>query len=313
LYSNFQPKQEEPQTKPPTVAEPQPYKRIKLSSDNLLSHEVLNSSVTSNVAAGGSANNNNNLSHTDSPHNARQQFQHKQENHYVNVSPFHHHNQSGNTAAAANVSGHRKPSSNNLLSNEYDSPMVGSTGAAHPHNHGLITMSASASINCRLSTDRILNASTKNNMSNNNLSTSASLLDATNDDAMSIDSPFESKQRNNDSSHGILSSASSNGATKKVNKRSARIYELFETEKRFVNILHTIIQVNSLFHTRNKTINYQLIITNKNFKVFQRADRSARSSGRSYFGSNRMQGDLWQSATHLRSTHKNQGPFGSFG
>ncbi len=246
----MKPKQEEPpQTKAPMVAEPQPYKRIKLSSDNLLSHEVLNSSATSNAAAA------NNLSHTDSPHNARQQFQQKQqpqhqENHYVNVSPYHH-NQSGSAGAAvaagANVSAHRKHSSNNLLSNEYDSPTVGSTGAANPHNHGLITMSASASISCRLSTDRLLNGSSKNNMSNNNLSTSASLLDATNDDAMSIDSPFESKQRNNDSNHGILNSASSNGAIKKVNKRSARIYELFETEKRFVNILQTIIQVKQNF------------------------------------------------------------------
>ena len=61
---------------------------------------------------------------------------------------------------------------------------------------------------------------------------------------MSVDSPFE-KQRDT-SNHGILNSASSNGgggAAKKANKRSARIYELFETEKRFVNILQTIIQV----------------------------------------------------------------------
>jgi hypothetical protein len=57
-----------------------------------------------------------------------------------------------------------------------------------------------------------------------------------------VDSPFE-KQRDN--SHGLLNSASSNGTNgaKKMNKRSQRIYELFETEKRFVNILHTIIVV----------------------------------------------------------------------
>ncbi|CAF0879713.1 unnamed protein product [Brachionus calyciflorus] len=90
----------------------------------------------------------------------------------------------------------------------------------------------------RLSTDRLLNG--KQNMSNN-LSTSASLLDATTDDAMSIDSPFN-KDRDN---HGLLNSASSNGAqtekNKKMSKRSQRIIELYETEKRFVNILHTII------------------------------------------------------------------------
>jgi hypothetical protein len=58
-----------------------------------------------------------------------------------------------------------------------------------------------------------------------------------------VDSPYE-KQR--ESGHGLLNSASSNGAnnTKKMSKRSQRIYELFETEKRFVNILHTIICVN---------------------------------------------------------------------
>lgn len=60
-----------------------------------------------------------------------------------------------------------------------------------------------------------------------------------------VDSPFESKR---DNSHGLLSSASSNGAnggnaSKKANKRFQRIYELFETEKRFVTILHTIIHV----------------------------------------------------------------------
>jgi len=75
-------------------------------------------------------------------------------------------------------------------------------------------------------------------MSNNNLSTSASLLDATTDDAMSIDSPFEKRNEH------ILNSASSNGTnSKKINKRSQRIFELYETEKRFVNILHTIILV----------------------------------------------------------------------
>lgn len=63
----------------------------------------------------------------------------------------------------------KKNSSNNLLSNvtnngDYESPSVFN--------------SATANVNTRLSRNR-------NNMSNNNLSTSASLLDATTDDAMS--------------------------------------------------------------------------------------------------------------------------------
>lgn len=58
-----------------------------------------------------------------------------------------------------------------------------------------------------------------------------------------VDSPFENKR---DNSHGLLNSASSNGTNannKKANKRFQRIYELYETEKRFVTILHTIIHV----------------------------------------------------------------------
>lgn len=92
----------------------------------------------------------------------------------------------------------------------------------------------------RLSTDRLLNG--KQNVSNN-LSTSASLLDATTDDAMSIDSPFN-KDRD---SHALMNSANSNSVqnerNKKMSKRCQRIIELYETEKRFVNILHTIIFV----------------------------------------------------------------------
>jgi hypothetical protein len=186
-----------------------PNKRIKLSSDNLLSHETLNSSNNNN-------NNNINNSHVDSPH-----FNNRIIN---NVNTPTTTNQSLNNGANAKTN----ISSNNLLQNNdiCDSPTVmNNLNSTNPNN----------TINNRLSTGVHNN---RNNMSNNNLSTSASLLDATTDDAMSIDSPFE-KQREN---HGLLNSASSNGAgCKKMNKRSQRIYELYETEKRFVNILHTII------------------------------------------------------------------------
>lgn len=61
------------------------------------------------------------------------------------------------------------------------------------------------------------------------------------------DSPFNDKTRDSNG-HGILNSASSNGANpKKTNKRTHRIIELYETEKRFVNILHSIIFVRRPF------------------------------------------------------------------
>jgi hypothetical protein len=250
---------------------------MKLSSDNLLSNDVLNSSNNANA----NNNNNNNLSHTDSPHNARphqllhlKQQQQQEHHHYVNVSPHHGHlnlnnnnnNNNSSSSQQQQPQATRKHSSNNLL-NDYDSPKPNHAGHG-PLIDARVTMSASASISCRLSTDRLLNGSkvatagANNNMSNNNLSTSASLLDATNDDAMSVGSPFEAggRQRNggNDSGHGILNSASSGTcAVKKVNKRTARITELFETEKRFVNILQTIIQVGSgllFFFTENELI-----------------------------------------------------------
>lgn len=62
-----------------------------------------------------------------------------------------------------------------------------------------------------------------------------------------VDSPYEKKR---DSIHDLLNSASSNGGgaagvvKTKVNKRSHRIFELYETETRFVSILETIIKVN---------------------------------------------------------------------
>jgi hypothetical protein len=170
-----------------------PTKRIKLSMDNLLSNDLVDSANGAGVNA---------THHLDSPH--------------LRNTP---------TSAANNLSLNKLNSSNNPVNsvlqttvNDCDSPTINN-------------------INNRLSTggDRFHN---RNNMSNNNLSTSASLLDATTDDAMSIDSPFEKRNEH------ILNSASSNGAnSKKINKRSQRIFELYETEKRFVNILHTIIVV----------------------------------------------------------------------
>ncbi len=58
-----------------------------------------------------------------------------------------------------------------------------------------------------------------------------------------MDSPFEKNRESQ--GHGILNSASSTGQgnPKKINKRTQRIIELYETEKRFVNILHSIIYV----------------------------------------------------------------------
>ena len=73
------------------------------------------------------------------------------------------------------------------------------------------------------------------------------------------DSPFE-KQRESQN-HGILNSASSNGGnSKKTNKRIHRIIELYETEKRFVNILHSIIYVScGLKGTKENSINFKFL------------------------------------------------------
>lgn len=56
-----------------------------------------------------------------------------------------------------------------------------------------------------------------------------------------VDSPYEQKENAN---LALLNGGNNyaNGS-KKLSKRSQRIYELYETEKRFVNILHTIIFV----------------------------------------------------------------------
>lgn len=190
-----------------------PTKRIKLSSDNLLSTEAMNSSIVNNGSKSSDQ------SHTNSPHHSNQRSSNQ---FYASTSQT-------PTLGALNISGNNESklkSTNNLLANAIN------TSAANLGYESPTLVPSN-----RLSTgDRRLN-----NVSNNNLSTSASLLDATTDDAMSIsDSPFEKQRESN--THGILNSASSNGAaTKKANKRSHRIIELYETEKRFVNILHSII------------------------------------------------------------------------
>lgn len=237
-----------------------PNKRIKLSLDNLLSHDVLNLNNSANAGgAHGNGLGSVSVHHSDSPHNhsAKHGLAHTPTtmqtpngggggggnmlsttstsllNSVLNNSA-----QKSAAAAVACANAAAKISSNNLLASSV-SAAIASSSCDNYDSPTLINSSAhqaNQASNHRLSTNR-------NNMSHNNLSTSASLLDATADDAMSIDSPFE-KHRDS-TGHGLLNSASSNGAngnnSKKMTKRSQRIYELYETEKRFVNILHTII------------------------------------------------------------------------
>ena len=139
----MQPKSEnfKPNMDPPT-------KRIKLSVDNLLSQETLNSTSA------------NNLSCTDSPHN-----HHHNQKHSANTPTYH----SANNQSTSSISNSNQNRSSNNLLNDCNSPTL-------------------ANINSRLSTgDRLCN---RTNMYNNNLSTSASLLDATTDDAMSSNQSF---------------------------------------------------------------------------------------------------------------------------
>ncbi len=53
---------------------------------------------------------------------------------------------------------------------------------------------------------------------------------------------------------GLLNSAGNNNGNKKLSKRAQRIYELFETEKRFVNILHTVVFVS--YYLKNNSLHY---------------------------------------------------------
>jgi hypothetical protein len=226
-------------------------KRIKLSVDNLLSHEMIGSSNSPKC----------NSSHQNSP--AQQQH-----NVTTSKSTINCLNNSINTTSTTNISGQtfaNNKSSNNLLnsttiSNGTTTPVNINTGLSSLPN-GIIKMdtydSPSSHSNHRLSinnnnnnnTSIQKNNNTRNSISNgnNNLSTnlsSGSILDVTTEDMMSVGSPFD-KQR--DSGLNVLNSASSagggggTGSSKKMSKRSQRIYELYETEKRFVNILHTII------------------------------------------------------------------------
>jgi hypothetical protein len=138
---------------PPNELNP-PNKRIKLSSDNLLSHETLNSSNNNNISN----------SHVDSPH-----FNNQRIINNTNTPTTTNQSLNNGTNVKTNIS------SNNLLQNNdiCDSPTImNNLNSTNPNN----------TINNRLSTGVHNN---RNNMSNNNLSTSASLLDATTDDAMS--------------------------------------------------------------------------------------------------------------------------------
>lgn len=219
LYEFTKPK---PETAKQNFQDP-PTKRIKLSSDNLLSSETLNSTVINNATNTTNNNANKSLDHlnTYSPHHTTSQ---RTSNQFYSTSqtPI---LGALDLSGTNNVVETKLKSTNNLLSNQ-----VNTSNNLGYESPTLVT-------NNRLSTgDRRLN-----NISNN-LSTSASLLDATTDDAMSVsDSPFEKTRESQ--GHGILNSASSNGANnaKKTNKRTHRIIELYETEKRFVNILHSII------------------------------------------------------------------------
>lgn len=132
-----------------------PNKRIKLSSDNLLSNEIMNSNAASN-------------STLKSPHPSHLSSTSKTPTQLYAVQSSECNKLAANNSSSGLAANQTKVSSNNLLSNvvcenDYESPSVVNS------NHN---------INTRRSRN-------KNNLSCNNLSTSASLLDATTDDAMS--------------------------------------------------------------------------------------------------------------------------------
>jgi hypothetical protein len=161
-----------------------PTKRIKLSVDNLLSHETLNGCSNNHT------NNNNNTSCADSPHNQRQQ-QHSNQtptNHSnARVSNSHISNTSITNNNNNNNNNHLKNSSNNLLTSVLSSVgLCNSNNNNNGNNANLDCDSPTLTnhMNGRLSSGLYGNMN-RNNISNNNLSTSASLLDATADDVMS--------------------------------------------------------------------------------------------------------------------------------
>ncbi len=135
-----------------------PTKRIKLSVDNLLSNEMLNSTVLQN--------NLNNSNGINSPHYCSNSQRVSGQFTASGKTPTQLlQNMSETKNNVSSSAQFKKNSTNNLLSNiDYESPSVFNAGTIN--------------VNTRLSRNR-------NNMSNNNLSTSASLLDATTDDAMS--------------------------------------------------------------------------------------------------------------------------------
>ena len=146
-----------------------PTKRIKLSVDNLLSHETLNM---------GTNGSHQNTSCTDSPHNQRQQ-------HPNNTPTYHTNTRISNTQINNNSIANTKNSSNNLLNNVLIGSNSGGVGCTNSINE-CDSPTLALHMNGRLSTgERLYGNTNRNNMSNNNLSTSASLLDATTDDVMS--------------------------------------------------------------------------------------------------------------------------------
>ena len=160
-----------------------------------------------------------------------------------------------------------KLSSDNLLSSDH----IGQSLSQSCHQHILAPIQCSTLSNVQGSAvldfdSPIINNRLSNDHRNisNNLSTSASLLDATTDDAMSMDSPFDSQKENG--ANFVLNQNSKEN--KKISKRFQRIYELYETEKRFVNILHTIIVVSRPLRTFKVHFECRKLISFCYFKVF---------------------------------------------
>jgi hypothetical protein len=141
-----------PSSLAPLSAIDPPNKRIKLSVDNLLSHEL---TINTN-------------SRTTSPYVAKQQQ---------------HHTPTSLLALESNLA--RKSSSNNLstVNSSVQAPVYDNYDSPTIINSSSIANGASTSAICAAASRPSLTS--RNNMSNNNLSTSASLLDATTDDAMS--------------------------------------------------------------------------------------------------------------------------------
>lgn len=154
-----------------------PTKRIKLSVDNLLSNEVLNSTVLQNT---NSVNSNLNSPHhvSSSSQRVSGQFCLNNNNSKTPTQLLQSETNSANQTLSA-----KKNSSDNLLAHVLTTTTTSTTTITECDSPALINASSNSTTNNRLSRNR-------NNMSNNNLSTSASLLDATTDDAMSSNNFF---------------------------------------------------------------------------------------------------------------------------